>query len=310
MNRHQFEEPEPQAAAVSNSNTTPASSMSAAAEPEGVGAVLDPSGVMSLPTPVSPQMDPQESEAFLARLREQARRQRSDYRLMSGGFSGGALFFSLLALNQAMRWLPLSPGIPLAACMLYITFLIGMRKVAVRWMKTSDAMAKSADVRMVGPLIEAYSSLNLAEYRDPVREALIRLLSRLQSSDARVLTEEHRHALNRVLGSGTLSSGKENNRLIIAILKAYEQVGDESALPFVERLAEGEKAGKNREVREAAQACLPFLQERVELERSRQTLLRAASASDTPSDVLLRPASGALEADPQQLLRATASDEA
>jgi hypothetical protein len=310
MNRQQFEEPEQQTVAVNSSNPTPEpTSVRAAAEPESAGAVMDPPGVVSLPTPVSQQIDPQESEAFLAQLQEQARRRRIYYRLLNGLCTGGALLYMLLILVQITRWIPIRSDITLYTCLFFIAVLLGTRIVGIRWNKTAGEIAKSGDVRMVGPLVEAYSALNLSQENRPVREALTVLLPRLQASDARVLTEEHRQMLNRVLGSSALSYSKENNRLIIAILKAYEQVGDESALPFVERLAKGEKAGVNREVREAAQACLPFLQERAERERASSELLRAASASDTPSDVLLRPAAGALEADPQQLLRASASDE-
>jgi hypothetical protein len=311
MNRQQFEEPEPQAAAVNSTETAPApSSVPAAAAPEGVGTVMDPSGVVSLPEPVSQQMDTQESEAFLAQLQEQAERQRIYYRLLNGLYTGGALLYILLILVQITRWIPIRADIALYTCLFYIAVLLGTRIAGVRWNKTAGEIAKSGDVRMVGPLVEAYSALSLSQENRPVREALTVLLPRLQASDARVLTEEHRQILNRVLGSGIPSYSREKNRLVLAILKAYEQVGDGSALPFVERLASGRSAGVSREVREAAQACLPFLQERAERERASRELLRAASASDTPSDVLLRPAGGTIEADPQQLLRASASDEA
>jgi len=86
---------------------------------------------------------------------------------------------------------------------------------------------------------------------------------------------------------------------------------DEKAIPYVEKLAAGEgRAAKDSRVREAAEACLPFLRQRAEQERSRQTLLlRAAGVAGAPPDVLLRPASGATETEPQHLLRASRSGE-
>jgi hypothetical protein len=169
--------------------------------------------------------------------------------------------------------------------------------------KVTKELAEFEDIRSVGPLALAL------EYQDRELKAvaenkLTRLLPRLQVSDAPLLDEEQRKCLYRALRG-------RNTELVLAILKALEQVGDEQAVPYVQKLADGEGiAATALRIREAAQACLPALQQRAELERSRQTLLRAASASDTPSDVLLRPASGALvEADPQQLLRASAAEE-
>lgn len=81
--------------------------------------------------------------------------------------------------------------------------------------------------------------------------------------------------------------GGRDADLILAILRALEQVGDEKALPAVERLVEIEPYHK---VGRAAEACLPALRQRVEQARLAQTLLRPASAPNAPSEVLLRPA--------------------
>jgi hypothetical protein len=93
--------------------------------------------------------------------------------------------------------------------------------------------------------------------------------------------------------------------LKIAALRALEQVGDETALPVVEKLA---KSAGDTQVRFAAQECLPFLQQRADQVRVEQTLLRA-SGPGSSADVLLRPASNGAEAAPQQLLRASRVDE-
>jgi hypothetical protein len=168
--------------------------------------------------------------------------------------------------------------------------------------RVTKELAEFEDIRSVGPLAEAL------EYQDRELKAiaeskLTRLLPRLRASDASLLDEEQRKCLYRAL------RGRDTN-LILAVLKALEQIGDEQAVPFVQKLANGEGlAARNSGIRAAAQECLPALQERAERERASRELLRAASASDTPSDVLLRPAGGTIEADPQQLLRASGAEE-
>ncbi len=62
-------------------------------------------------------------------------------------------------------------------------------------------------------------------------------------------------------------------------------------------------------VREAARSCLAALQEQMEQDHVRQTLLRPAADPNAPADILLRPAQGVAEADPQALLRPSAEDE-
>jgi hypothetical protein len=94
--------------------------------------------------------------------------------------------------------------------------------------------------------------------------------------------------------------GGKDRDLTLAILKAWEQVGDEKALPAVERLAAGTWDSR---VRAAADACLPALRQRAELARQRDTLLRPASAPGTGSEVLLRPAAGPGETSAALLLR-------
>jgi hypothetical protein len=90
---------------------------------------------------------------------------------------------------------------------------------------------------------------------------------------------------------------------LVAILRAFEQIGDTRCVPYVEELA---RFADQKRVRDAAEACLPYLQELAENERSSQTLLRAASASGTTPDTLLRPAHALTETEPGHLLRASA----
>ncbi len=158
--------------------------------------------------------------------------------------------------------------------------------------------------------------------RADVEEALIRLLPRLQASDAGLLNVEQRACLNKALNCG-------NETLIVAILRAYEQVGDAAALPYVEsrarevppvapapqtvgtseRIIQGLlgtkiKASPSAQITQAAQACLPYLHERVESQRASQTLLRGASANEVAPDTLLRATQAHTDNAPEQLLRA------
>ncbi len=174
-------------------------------------------------------------------------------------------------------------------------------------MEAAIELANSAGPRFVGPLIEllvaqtaGFGSLDL----NMIYTALIELLPRLQASDSHYLSEEQRSALNRMLTNRLGLSKSQAISLRIAILKAYEQVGDTNALPVVQRLAEGAGPGKDRSIREAAQQCLPYLQQRADQESASRQLLRAADATGTTPESLLRPATESSDTTPEQLLRA------
>ena len=97
-------------------------------------------------------------------------------------------------------------------------------------------LTRIEDIRAVGPLAESLA-IEDKRVRPLIHAALIRLLPRLQSSDAALLTLEGRACLNDALD-------EKNEMLTLAILKAYEQVGDETALPYVEKLAEDAAASQ------------------------------------------------------------------
>jgi hypothetical protein len=173
-------------------------------------------------------------------------------------------------------------------------------------------LTKLDDVHIIGPLLDVLvgktgSSWSKAPYPD-IKNALIRLLPRLKSSDTTLLTPQQRKKLWVLLKMGAspwLDEHTVGAALMVEILRALEQVGDEQAIPTVEHLA---KSAKHRAVRKAAQECLPFLSQRSAEYRAEHTLLRAANASDTPSRVLLRPAS-TTETEREQLLRASTAEE-
>ena len=158
----------------------------------------------------------------------------------------------------------------------------------------------------VGPLIDVLATSDVLRDQE-INDVLIRLLPRLQASDANLLLPRHRKYLNQFLGrdaSWLYPNTASRAELKIAILRTLEQVGDKTSLPAVEKLA---KSAANLQVRLAAQDCLPFLQQRVDHSNTQQTLLRASGADAAP-EVLLRPASSGEEAAPEQLLRASTLD--
>ncbi len=129
------------------------------------------------------------------------------------------------------------------------------------------------------------------------REALIRLLPLVKSSNATVLSVHQLDCLNRALT-------KPDRSLTLAILKALPFVADASTLQSVKDIA---LSSKHAEVREAAKECLPQLEARINEMQARGTLLHPALAPDSPCETLLRPTQTMGATDPSQLLRASAT---
>ncbi len=148
------------------------------------------------------------------------------------------------------------------------------------------------DVKIVGPLVDALAFGDEVTQQD-ARKALVRLLPRLQASDANLLDGKQREQLRQMLFT-------DYTELNVSILKAYEHVGDGPELEAVERLLQN--AIWHVEARDAAEACLPFLQWRARQMQSSQTLLRASQHTTTP-EILLRPAGNSQTEDETQLLR-------
>jgi len=93
---------------------------------------------------------------------------------------------------------------------------------------------------------------------------------------------------------------------VLAILAAWEQVGDFEAIPYVERLANGEgAAGGVTNVREAARAALPTIREAAKRTAISGVLLRPADSGDDGA-ALLRPAATDVHDDEHVLLRPNA----
>jgi hypothetical protein len=153
---------------------------------------------------------------------------------------------------------------------------------AKRRLEVARRLADYGDVRAVGPLAEALGRSD-RQIHEIAAAALTRLLPRLRPADAGLLNANQRRSLHRALNG-------ENTGLTLAILSALERVGDDRALPYVERLARGQRrAAKSLEIQRAAQVCLPFLQVRIEKELVSRTLLHPSTAPSVPANALRQP---------------------
>ncbi len=152
--------------------------------------------------------------------------------------------------------------------------------------------------------------------RSALLKAIIRILPRLRASDTDLMDADTRKLLNQQLGRSTRALSEawagarrveEHTAYDVAILKAWEQVGDERALPFVEKLAGlNARTSAQKRVQQAALECLPYLQSRADQQRVAHTLLRAAQPPVEPGDVLLRAATAyAAPVETEHLLRAS-----
>lgn len=247
------------------------------------------------------QKEEAERDALIASLRQLARRQRLRHRLV--------LTMTVLLMSGFIGLiLSLSGDIWPFVFIFYFALLSGIGGVVDKFtrrrqdIEEAKALSRYGGARSVGILAEA---LTVSDVQIYAAEALIRELPQLKANDAPLLNAEQRKYLYGALMG-------DNANLILAILKALEQIGDEAAIPYVEQLALGHGSFNYRNIREAAEACLPYLHERAAKQKEHQTLLRASSAADVVTsapDTLLRPAQYSNPTQPQELLRASIGEE-
>ncbi len=159
----------------------------------------------------------------------------------------------------------------------------------------ANVLSRYDDIRIVGALAEAlsYDDKGLTK---TASDALIRLLPKLRASDHALLSSDQRRHLDKALAQG------KNRELAMAILDAYEQVGDRTSVSLLEKIAAGEvRAVRNQAIRERAAEVLPAVRSCAELVSAAQTLLRPTVNAD--EDVLVRPAGGPTDYDDETLLR-------
>ena len=161
-----------------------------------------------------------------------------------------------------------------------------------------DTLLPIADTRAIGPLLDLLPS-SFAGKRKAILSLLIHLLPLLQDCDDALLQPSHRSQLRSALREGDFQQERE---YLLAILKALEQIGNSEDLALVTRIAIGQSdSWQERQVREAARACLSPLREHVERLMHRDMLLRPAFA--VAPEELLHPAIAESDPNPTQLLR-------
>jgi hypothetical protein len=166
-------------------------------------------------------------------------------------------------------------------------------------------LASQDTVQAVGPLAEALDWPD-AHIRRVVIEALTTLLPRLHATDAALLSSGQRAALYRML---TLANARTHSKFLVALLTALEQVGDQTAVPYVESLVKTQPlTSQQKKVHEAACHCLPYLQEQARQDQYSQTLLRASSVPNVSPETLLRPVSSPAGVETAYLLRANTTE--
>lgn len=165
-------------------------------------------------------------------------------------------------------------------------------------------LAKIENPLCIGRLMEILDWPD-AQLREIIIVALRRLLPLAKASHKILQTDRQKQNLYSLL---TPSNIERRADTMLQILKALEQIGDETAIPSVTRLANLEPTTPRVEkIRDAARDCLEYLEIRSEDQRNSQTLLRGASAPTMDPDTLLRPALSNTQTDKEHLLRASSN---
>ena len=242
--------------------------------------------------------------ALMAYERQQRKQRRKQMGLV--------LAVYLVLLPVLLFWVRLPTILP----MFY--YLIGPLAAARAFTKSEKfgamTLAAQETPAAVGELVAALEMQD-ADVRHAVLPALTRLLPQLRDSDSGLLGEHERRVLrlfmeNKLFGRPLRKQRDtvEEQQMILAALKALEQVGDVSFIPMVTRWAEGEKRGADPRIRQAATECLPFLEQSSLRRREGQELLRASGQDySIQADELLRPVSSSQTAT-EGLLRPSAME--
>ncbi len=236
--------------------------------------------------------------ALLAALEREAntyRRSRNLYRGLWGFMGSLFTLYMLFGVYKGVAYGDWGAFSDWSSFLSFTGVLGGTGLVTQSHKNAVSKLVEFNDIRIVGPLLEARDR-NDASVQEVSERTLIRLLPRLTASDSPLFNAEQLACMNRALKS-------KNSEFVVAVLKALEQVGDDTHLEQVERLAHQRTGNPFQErMRDSAIACLPYLRERAENAIMAKTLLRA-SAADMSPDMLLRPAGYIPDANPNELLR-------
>jgi hypothetical protein len=192
----------------------------------------------------------------------------------------------------------------LAGCTAYFLPLHGRRSIA-------KILALTNDIRFLGPALEMLArNTTDNEVVISLSSLWMDLLPQVRADHTHLLTAEQRGALVTLIGRAG-----DNMELLLAVLKALEQVGDERAIPAVKRLIQGEfdvvRPSHRASIKKAAADCLPYLQQNAERFQQANTLLRPSSSENAAAPAeLLRPAAYSESTPSEQLLRASGGPQA
>ena len=262
-------------------------------------------------------------------LVQAVKRERQRERAVLSRIASVVIVFSACALLA--RYLPPYRDLGGWQILAEVALFLGIYAAARRHRKRIHVLAEMEDKRCAGLFAEAlwlgdYDTLRAAG------AALVRLLPQLQASDAGLLNSTQRACLNTALSFGTSGAtrwslrpgwvgvwrtsvlkfaalsdrtlraeiedypfpGVDNTALRLAILTAFEQVGDAFSLPSVERLAAAGPGDRvSPSVVAKARECLPFLQARAEAAEPGRQLLRPSEKEPLAPDALPRAAAPA-----------------
>jgi len=264
--------------------------------------------------------------AEIARLQQTIERRRSHCR-SANRISLSALAGELLTIPVLQHFIQSSSdiGIPLVVWA-GSSISIGALSLLYTWRgkkaleRAVMDLAEHASSEAIGPLIDmvefygpynAFGTLgsDYGTYQTAV-QALTRRLPQVSAEERSRISAHHSRQLSRVLPyvANPLHKRRYNVPFAIAILNALEQIGDTSAVPFVERLAQMKPQNEDRRLLQAAaDACLARLRDRAREVELQSSLLRASDAS--VSDTLLRATVESSTTDPTELLRAGHKDD-
>src|SRR5579884_1260446 len=110
--------------------------------------------------------------------------------------------------------------------------IMGAMAVSESYKRAARKLEKLDDIRAVGAWAEALEVPD-KEVRQMARKALTRLLPTLRASDAYRLNAEQRQCLAAHL---LRAAREEEVDFIMLLLQALEQIGDSSAIPYVQKL--------------------------------------------------------------------------
>lgn len=263
-----------------------------------------------------------DQERLLAQAKVQAARWKR-LRTASGMVCAWAIIIGLICLIGVVRYLVFNEiqtmFLMSLSAVASLAVMIGCFKLRPGRKNPIHLLCQSDNINAVGPLIDAMQ-LSIPEITNNARTTLLRLLPRLTSADYYKLNRGQRDYLNSILNVAVFSYAYDRD-LTQAALMALSKVGDETAIPYVKRLAMngvvrntavhyaqrlatyGVIKERDAQTRQMAMECLNALDERSKNYSDQLTCLRSASAPETPGDALLRPTSISSPSDPSQLLR-------